>query len=161
MEPFDLSLGTLESITVAWNATVTGTISHSSGISIKTTGDERLILGSVHYSGFGSEKAGEKTATFTLQGTHTFLVSEANIRYDPALLDWVTGASNYDVRWTGGLVFRIVNAFDGETYHASADGSVSVTYTYSAIPEPSTYALIFGSAALGLVAWRRRRKIAS
>ena len=29
--------------------------------------------------------------------------------------------------------------------------------TISAIPEPSTYAALFGLAALGLVAWRRRR----
>jgi hypothetical protein len=33
--------------------------------------------------------------------------------------------------------------------------------TGSAIPEPSTYAAIFGAAALGFAAWRRRRKIES
>jgi PEP-CTERM putative exosortase interaction domain len=32
-------------------------------------------------------------------------------------------------------------------------------FTVSAIPEPSTYALIFGGAALGFVAWRRGRKM--
>ena len=33
----------------------------------------------------------------------------------------------------------------------------SFTITPSAIPEPSTYALIFGGLALGLVVWKRRR----
>lgn len=33
----------------------------------------------------------------------------------------------------------------------------SFTVTPSAIPEPSTYALIFGGLALGLVVWKRRR----
>jgi len=33
----------------------------------------------------------------------------------------------------------------------------SFTITPSAIPEPSTYALIFGALALGIVVWKRRR----
>lgn len=36
-------------------------------------------------------------------------------------------------------------------------GLEAFTITPSAIPEPSTYALIFGGLALGLVIWKRRR----
>ena len=36
--------------------------------------------------------------------------------------------------------------FDKETY-----------YSYYVIPEPSTYAMIFGALALGFVAYRRRK----
>lgn len=50
------------------------------------------------------------------------------------------------------------NALDGETSNASAAVPIPVgSYTGAAIPEPSTYALIFGGLALGLVVWRKRR----
>jgi len=46
----------------------------------------------------------------------------------------------------------------------STNGSLNAAYweastslTISAIPEPSTYATFAGIAALGLIAWRRRR----
>lgn len=37
-------------------------------------------------------------------------------------------------------------------------GSNVLSYTVAAIPEPSTYAAIIGSLALGFVAWRRRKQ---
>ena len=37
------------------------------------------------------------------------------------------------------------------------DAAFAVTAT--AIPEPATYAMLAGLAALGLAAWRRRKKI--
>jgi len=37
----------------------------------------------------------------------------------------------------------------------------TLVYTTSAIPEPSTCAALFGVAALGLTAWRRRGRAAS
>ena len=161
IEPFDPSLGTLESFTIAWDLTVTGTVSTSNGVRLSSGNGSNFILGGVQYSGMGSGASGEKTATFSLQRSHTFLASEAGIIYDPGLYNQVTGASNCNVVWEGGPRFTIDNGIDGESYSASAIGSVSVTYTYSAIPEASTYAIIFGSAALGLAAWRRRRKIKS
>lgn len=39
----------------------------------------------------------------------------------------------------------------------SAAASLSVEYTYAAIPEPSTYAVILGAAMLGFVTIRRRQ----
>ncbi len=160
-EPFDLSLGTLESFTIAWDLTVTGTVSTSNGVSVSSGNGSDFILGGVQYGGTGSGASGVTTATFSLQRGHTFLASDAGIIYDPALYDRVTGASNYNLVWEGRPRFTIDNGIDGEIYSASAIGSVSVTYTYSAIPEPSTYALILGCATLGFVAWRRRRKIGS
>ena len=46
------------------------------------------------------------------------------------------------------------------TFALATDGSLSFTGSVSAIPEPSTYAAIFGAAVLGFVAVRRRRQTA-
>ncbi len=49
-----------------------------------------------------------------------------------------------------------LNARDG-TWSVTSDGhTLSLAYTTSAIPEPSTYAGLAGLAAWGLAAWRRR-----
>lgn len=45
--------------------------------------------------------------------------------------------------------------FQGNT--PSGDFFVEVIYTYTPVPEPSSYAVLFGLAALGLVSIRRRR----
>lgn len=53
------------------------------------------------------------------------------------------------------------NAFDGTWALALANGGNDLALTYtgaSAVPEPSTYALLAGCAALGLITWRRRAR---
>ena len=60
-------------------------------------------------------------------------------------------------------------AFDGTTSainvrNGSTGGSINIDFntlaTTSAIPEPATYAALFGAASLGVVVWRKRRKSA-
>jgi len=49
---------------------------------------------------------------------------------------------------------------DGKFQGSTPDATfkATVTYTYAAIPEPATYALILGVCTLGFIGWRRFRK---
>jgi hypothetical protein len=62
--------------------------------------------------------------------------------------------------YTGGgaIEFGFTNtdsAFGNRTTYTGYD-NFSVTVSYAAIPEPSTYAMLGGLVALGVVLWRRR-----
>lgn len=53
-----------------------------------------------------------------------------------------------------------LNATYGHYFTIQNVGQIDFTptsLTISAVPEPSTYAAIFGALALGLVVWKRRR----
>ncbi|HLP01012.1 MAG TPA: PEP-CTERM sorting domain-containing protein [Opitutaceae bacterium] len=68
------------------------------------------------------------------------------------------GSVQVNVQSLYGLTTTILG--DGVTVDGATGGgtiAASVTYTY-AIPEPATYALVFGALTLGLVGWRRFRK---
>ena len=57
-----------------------------------------------------------------------------------------------------GLLAGFTNALNGGNWSLAVVGnSLDLNFTASAIPEPSTYALGLGAAALGLAALRRRR----
>ena len=61
---------------------------------------------------------------------------------------------------TSPLTFRIYG-YGGTGSSGTANwrtDDISVTASVTAIPEPSTYAAIFGVAALGFAAWQRRRQ---
>lgn len=47
--------------------------------------------------------------------------------------------------------------FDASTWLSPASGAPLMSISATAVPEPSTYAAIFGACALGFVAWRKRR----
>jgi hypothetical protein len=55
--------------------------------------------------------------------------------------------------------YMIIAGNDGDSVNYTQEFTVN-SLTISAIPEPSTYAALFGLAALGLVAWLRRRQSA-
>ena len=98
--------------------------------------------------------SGFSTLTVTLTdltaGTATLTALLSGTGFTPISQDYsFTGAGGFYVgpsSWqgTGGNVI-----FDNFSYSASA------------IPEPSTYAAIFGTAALGFAVWRRRRRAAA
>lgn len=70
-----------------------------------------------------------------------------NIGYDPLLPSIGLNAPTY---------------FTGSWSVSMHDNGLYLNYTgASAVPEPSTYAALLGASALGLVAWRRRRRTAA
>jgi hypothetical protein len=156
--PFDASLGTLESFTLAWDLTITGSISPGTGMALSGGGDGGLRMAGITYGGTGGGGGGASSGSFTLTPSKTFLVSDAGI-YDSAILAAATGDSNYVVYMNMGPTLQIQNYVDGQTYEASTTGNVTMTYTYTAVPEPSTYALCAGGVMLVVVAWRRRGQL--
>jgi hypothetical protein len=66
---------------------------------------------------------------------------------------------NLDTPLTGitGLIINVPSALNQEGYAALAIDEIEVYATAaSAVPEPSTYAAIFGACVLSLALWRRR-----
>ena len=66
---------------------------------------------------------------------------------------------------TASVEFRLVghgaSSGTGSAAFLGSGSDIVLNGMTSAIPEPSTYALIFGALALGVVVWKRRRKVSS
>ncbi|MCZ6674652.1 MAG: PEP-CTERM sorting domain-containing protein [Verrucomicrobia bacterium] len=88
--------------------------------------------------------------TFTLDG------ASATINLDVSDSSFDTLTSTVEFRLAG---FGATGSTGAARFNGSGSDIVFSGLT-SAIPEPSTYTLIFGGLALGLVAWRKRRKLA-
>jgi len=78
------------------------------------------------------------------------------------IVSWLDAASNVIASVMASDTENIVTSFDAFMYRASNGASMGGMHTIArfsvtAIPEPSTYAALFGVAALGLVAYRRHR----
>lgn len=94
-----------------------------------------------------------------------------NVEYSYSFSDNFTAGATlsgpYSVTYTGTNLFNPENISsfalywgtynDGATLQGIAGSTAGSTSTGSAVPEPSTYAAIFGLAALGFAAYRRRR----
>jgi hypothetical protein len=164
--PFNSSLGTLKSFQIDWTVTTTasGTTSSSGGNFGLNLGGN-LYLGTSGYSGMGGGNStgggpnsviGPISATAT--DTNAFLVSNAGITYNPAMLAAVTGSSNFSLKFVG-YVYTSYTTMD--SINSAMNGSVTLTYTYdpapNTVPEPTSFAI--GSVLFtGLVAMRRRRR---
>lgn len=105
------------------------------------------------------------TAFVTTNPTSSFSIelrdtASSLIRFDGSFSSFTTGAtSTVDLSYvsgtTNGTINRIIlttNGF-GNTLNVTLDNLATV----SAVPEPATYAALFGVASLGFVAWRKRR----
>jgi len=161
------------------NGAITNNTSNSQILNvIVTAGGNATWTGPIQYSNnvtFG-------TRQITLVGTHTFSGAELNFTLTNAstygrLLGAFTSTFAGTINITGAYTGTAGDSFDFTTGNFSgatlntaslptlssglawntssflSTGVLSVT----AVPEPSTYAALFGVASLGFVAWRRRR----
>ena len=97
-----------------------------------------------------TDYAGASGVTFTQD-----LTSSA-VYFDPSLANYVgTGMLGFDVAGTT-LAVLTTSANSQKGHSGSALASLTIEYTYTPIPEPATYASIFGLSVLGYVTIRRR-----
>ena len=163
-DPFDSSLGTLDSFVIEWTLanTATGNLVAGGSVSISVVGHFRLNDILYHpavsgNSGTGGPAGGLLNLSAPIAETDHFAASEAGTTYDSALLTAVTGSEAFTVSYDAPINFSFPFG-SSATFTAATIGSVKVTYHYTAaIPEPSTYAALVGLAAFGLTMWRRRQ----
>ncbi len=96
-----------------------------------------------------TDATGEAVLTFSGGGTHEFFSGSSN-QTNGTSDTYEIGETFLSAQTITLTVSSLASV--GETF-----GLDAFTITPSAIPEPSTYALIFGGLALGVVIWRRRR----
>lgn len=153
---FDPALGTLDSITVAWDMTLSGggeDDGSGDGGAIVNGGGPVSINGAV-YNGFGlsgGNNAAEPGDTFAFSspGGVTSTVSPGNgvsqATFDSTIgLGTVPFAYAFSGTFSGGSVI---------TASAGITGSVQVDYNFTPVPEPTSLGLL---GAIGMIALRRK-----
>jgi hypothetical protein len=168
LDPFNSALGTLNSFSIVWTASVVaeGTTGATSGnISMGFGGAFRV--GSASYNGTGdgnSNGAGPGSTipqiTISINNTSVFLPSNAGVTYDPAILALITGSNPVQLSYASKSSNTAYTTFnDVATVSSVLSGTVTLTYDYTpaAVPEPTSM-LIGGSLFAGVIGMRRMRK---
>ncbi len=123
---------------------------------------------------FNSNQADRATGSFSLSAgnsitaaPNTFIFSQGQMVSSPVTLLGATALTNSTSTPVTGQTFSITDttayryltltAIDFPSSGGFVNAGLAEVRIYSAIPEPSTYAAIFGAAALGAAMWRRRR----
>jgi autotransporter-associated beta strand protein len=144
------------------NLTVIGSLTFSSGSSYSWE------LGSLTTSGAGTNfdlitlSGGASLTTNSVSLSPSFGPSQApnqgNLFWNSAQ-SWLIVAGNASSTITGTFMVNNASWSSLGSFSTSQSGNdLLLTWTPSAIPEPSTYAAIAGAAALAAASWHRRRK---
>lgn len=163
MTPFDPELGRLNSFTIAWTMSYSGsgtTGSEGGGFSISQSGE--YYVNNIDYDGDGNgDGNGEGpdffiSAGFSMNKSTTFIPADAGDTYDLGILEAVLGTSAFSLSQSGAFW---IDPEGMANWTASANGNVRLTYDYVA-PEPGAGLLIAaGLAALGGLHLRRQRTL--
>lgn len=154
---FDAALGTLEGVSVTWtmSGTLSGTIPNGGSFST-SYGGPYLINGISGVTAFnGSTGNGGAPGTSFSSPLTSGAVSQTQSfsLADTAILTSVMGTGLVALRWETPLTVTANPTLDG--LNVTGNPTATITYTYSAIPEASSFAL--GVLGLGSICLRRRR----
>ncbi|MGB0544584.1 MAG: PEP-CTERM sorting domain-containing protein [Longimicrobiales bacterium] len=155
-QPFDTALGTLESWTDVWSITLTTSLTCSENCAADISAGGAFSFAGVFHNGAGtgasggSPPGGTPVVSASLEQTHSFLRSDVNVLFDPRILLAVEGASTFPVAWSTAVPLRA----SGGAGTFSVVGTLTLTYDYTPVPEPST-ALLMGIGLAGLARWLR------
>lgn len=100
---------------------------------------------------------GTGTTTFSILGSQVLSLSSTDLT--SLWSSWFTGTGTRTVEVTQGIGTTLVGFNKSDDYSGvDLSGSVTLTYTYAPVPEPSTYGIILGGLALAGAVVARRRK---
>lgn len=151
INPFDATLGTLESVTLAFSFTFTSsTTVGPSGGGAGMNGSSTIYWNDIVLGGTGNGTGGGAGPFGTVVLTLT-LADNAPVQN--LTLAEAVGTEPIDFIYAGSLTVSANTSLQLDS------GTLQLTYAYApaAIPEPSTYAALAGLTALGLALRRRRQ----
>lgn len=129
-----------------------GTLTFTNGLTLNSGSILNFELGTISdlIAVTGGTLTGPSSGTVTLNLSNSGGFAAGNY----TLINYATasGTSNFGIN---DFVFGAT--IPGFTYSLSLAGS-TLQLSAAAIPEPSTYAALFGAAVLGLAVWRKRRR---
>jgi hypothetical protein len=151
VQPFTGNPSDLVSFTIWFDLTYDIThVNGPDGGSFSTSAGGNFLLDSIladgdgNGTGNGGGPNSPLNASFPISYSQTYLPSEANILYDPALLNLVVGATPFELRYDHNPQITISGTTD--SFLMSIRGNSSFGMTYTAIPEPATALLLLGGA---------------
>ena len=171
VNPFDASLGTLNSFSSSWTETASGTANGSvefpAGIAYNAGGNLKIAGGQFNFIGGGEGAGGASPVSFSFDSgvqNNNFSVPY-DATYDPAIYAAVTGLTPFasSLVLTNDAIYVQAGTRD---VAITARFVNTVTYDYTpapAVPEPATWTMMlagFGSLGAALRA-RRRPTLAS
>jgi hypothetical protein len=164
-QPFDSNLGTLDSVEFFWNLTMEaeGTTGAGGG-SMSFSFGATLYVDDVDYNGFGSGGGNggppDSLVSDSANDSQTTILLPTDTEdFQIAIWNKVTGSSDFTVSGYASdgtfSAYEFFGSFSDANISYAEDSVLSLTYNYTAVPEPATAGLLLLGSALLL---RRRNR---